>query len=227
MDGGDVKVILISRAASEGIDLKFIRQLHIMDPWYNFNRIEQIIGRGVRNYSHILLPFEKRNVQLFLYGTKLNSDIEAADNYVYRLASYKATQIGKVSRILKETAVDCIINYEQTNFTQEKIQENTDDNVRQILSSGRIIDDFKVGDIPYSFNCDYTTCDYDCIPNKNINNEDINEYTYNESFINVNSNQIQERIRELFKEKYYYTKKDLIRRINISHFIHYLKYMLL
>lgn len=218
VDGGDVKVILISRAASEGIDLKFIRQLHIMDPWYNFNRIEQIIGRGVRNYSHILLPFEKRNVQLFLYGTKLNSDIEAADNYVYRLASYKAIQIGKVSRILKETAVDCIINYEQTNFTQAKIEENTEDDVTQILSSGKIINDFKVGDIPYSFNCDYMTCDYNCIPNKNINNEDINEYTFNESFINVNSDQIQEKIKKLFKEKYYYTKKDLIQRINISHF---------
>lgn len=218
VDGGDVKVILISRAASEGIDLKFIRQLHIMDPWYNFNRIEQIIGRGVRNYSHILLPFEKRNVQLFLYGTKLNSDIEAADNYVYRLASYKAIQIGKVSRILKETAVDCIINYEQSNFTQAKIEENTEDDVTQILSSGKIINDFKVGDIPYSFNCDYMTCDYNCIPNKNINNEDINEYTFNESFINVNSDQIQEKIKKLFKEKYYYTKKDLIQRINISHF---------
>ena len=50
----------------------------------------------------------------------------------------------------------------------------------------QIINDFKVGDIPYSFNCDYMTCDYNCIPNKNINNEDINEYTFNASTINNN-----------------------------------------
>ena len=59
IDGNKVKVVLISRAGSEGIDFKFIRQIHILEPWYNMNRIEQIIGRGVRNFSHALLPFEK------------------------------------------------------------------------------------------------------------------------------------------------------------------------
>jgi hypothetical protein len=120
-DGKKVKVVLISKAGSEGIDFKFIRQIHILEPWYNMNRIEQIIGRGVRNFSHKDLPFEKRNVEIFMYGTILgNNEEEAADLYVYRVAEYKAIQIGKVTRVLKETAVDCIINHEQTNFTQDK-----------------------------------------------------------------------------------------------------------
>jgi hypothetical protein len=57
--GHKVKVVLISKAGSEGIDFKFIRQVHIINPWYNMNRIEQIIGRAVRNFSHKDLPFEK------------------------------------------------------------------------------------------------------------------------------------------------------------------------
>ena len=56
LNGNMVKVILISQAGSEGIDFKFIRQVHIMEPWYNMNRPEQIIGRAVRQCSHKILP---------------------------------------------------------------------------------------------------------------------------------------------------------------------------
>ena len=79
-DGHKIKVIIISRAGSEGVDFKFIRQVHILEPWYNMNRIEQIIGRAVRNFSHKDLPFEKRNVQIFMYGSLLEgNEEEAAD----------------------------------------------------------------------------------------------------------------------------------------------------
>ena len=57
IEGHKIKVVLISKAGSEGIDLKFIRQVHILDPWYNMNRPEQTIGRAVRNFSHKDLPF--------------------------------------------------------------------------------------------------------------------------------------------------------------------------
>ena len=73
-EGYRVKVVLISKAGSEGIDFKFIRQVHVLEPWYNMNRIDQIIGRGVRNFSHKDLPFEKRNTQIFLYGTILEDN---------------------------------------------------------------------------------------------------------------------------------------------------------
>ena len=59
INGDKVKVILISLAGAEGLDFKFIRQVHIMEPWYNLSRIEQIIGRAIRHCSHKNLPFEK------------------------------------------------------------------------------------------------------------------------------------------------------------------------
>ena len=46
--GEKIKVVLITKAAAEGLDFKNIRQLHVMEPWYNLSRIEQIIGRTVR-----------------------------------------------------------------------------------------------------------------------------------------------------------------------------------
>ena len=214
-DGHKIKVILISKAGSEGIDFKFIRQVHILDPWYNMNRPEQIIGRAVRNFSHKDLPFKMRNVQIFLYGTILGENIEeSADLYVYRVAEYKAIQIGKVTRVLKETAVDCIINHEQTNFTQEKISKQLKEPITQTLSTGLVLDNFKVGDSPFSPACDYMAeCNYNCRPDAEIDESNLNADTYNENFILMNSEKILQRIRMLMRESFFYKKDTLLQTI--------------
>jgi superfamily II DNA or RNA helicase len=211
-DGTKIKVVLISRAGSEGVDFKFIRQVHILDPWYTMNRIEQIIGRAVRSFSHKDLPFEKRNVEIYLHGTILpDNKEEAADLYVYRVAEYKAVQMGRVSRILKETAVDCLLNNDQVNFTQA----NMNINVRQVLSDGQVIENFPVGDMPYSATCDYMeTCEFKCKPFKTIEPDDINNDTYNESFITMNNDKLIQKVKDLMKEKFFYKKNELLSKIN-------------
>ena len=210
-NGSKVKVILISQAGSEGLDFKFIRQVHILDPWYNMNRIEQIIGRAVRTCSHKLLPFLMRNVELYLYGSLVeNAREEAADLYVYRLAELKSIQIGAVSRLLKEVAVDCLLNYEQTGFTVSDMNRT----VSQKLSTGQTIE-YQVGDRPYSSTCDYQEkCSYKCMPSADITEEDITYDTYNENFIMMNVDKITSRIRQLFMERFYYKKERLIMEIN-------------
>jgi superfamily II DNA or RNA helicase len=211
-DGTKIKVVLISRAGSEGVDFKFIRQIHILDPWYTMNRIEQIIGRGVRSFSHKDLPFEKRNVEIYLHGTTLEDNKEEpADLYVYRVAEYKAVQMGRVARILKETAVDCLLNNDQVNFTQA----NMNINVRQVLSDGKVIEAFPVGDMPYSATCDYMeTCEFKCKPFKNIEADDINNDTYSESFITMNNDKLIQKVKDLMKEKFFYKKQELLSKIN-------------
>jgi hypothetical protein len=180
------------------------------------NRIEQIIGRAVRNFSHKDLPFEKRNVEIFMYGSLLeDKNEEAADVYVYRVAEFKAKQIGKVSRLLKETSVDCILNYDQSNFSQEIISNTLKEPIEQILSNGKVLKDFKAGDAPYSAACDYMAdCQYKCRPFKEITEKDLKEDTYNENFIMMNSEKIIQKIRSLMKERFFYKKVDLIKMIN-------------
>jgi len=217
LNGEKIKVILISQAGSEGIDLKFIRQIHIMDPWYNMNRTEQITGRGVRNLSHKDLPFEHRNVEIFLHGTILNTaEEESADLYVYRVAELKAIKIGKVTRLLKQTAVDCIINHDQTQFTAENFKKiDANRHIKQILSTGLEIDNFEAGDIPNSATCDYMeTCEYDCLPDEHIAESNINIDTYNETFMLINSDKIIQKIRSLMRIRYFYKKKDLFYYLN-------------
>ena len=209
--GEKVKVVFISLAGAEGLDFKFIRQIHVLEPWYNMNRIEQIIGRGVRTCSHKDLPFEERNVEIYLHSTILeNTENEAVDLYVYRLAELKALKIGKVSRLLKQVATDCLLNIQQTEFTVEDMNQT----VIQKLSSGKKID-YQVGDKPYTSICDYMAkCSYNCKPEKKINEDDINLDTYSEAFIMMNTEKIIIRIKSLFKERFFYTKEDLISEIN-------------
>jgi len=221
ISGEIIKVVLISQAGSEGLDFKAIRQVHIMEPWYNVNRNEQIIGRAVRNFSHKDLPFEKRNVQIFLYGTILtNAKEEAADLYVYRISELKAVKIGKVSRLLKQTAVDCVINHDQTKFIPEefnKIEENR--NIKQILSDYQKLDHFEIGDIDNSVACDFMKCEFDCLTESNpkIKLKDLveNTDTYSETFMLINSDKIIQKIKSLMKMSYFYKWSDLLKRINI------------
>jgi hypothetical protein len=109
-NGQDIRVVIASPLVSEGIDLKNIRQIHILDPWYNMSRMEQIIGRGLRNCSHTNLPFEEQNCTVYLHITRYeDSTTETYDEYVYRVfVESKAKSIAVVKRVLEESAVDCM-----------------------------------------------------------------------------------------------------------------------
>ena len=210
MDGSRCKVVIISKSGSEGVDLKNIRQIHVMDPWYNMSAIEQIIGRGVRTCSHKKLPFNQRNVQIFLHATILDGGKESADLAMYRFSETKAVKMGVVSRVLKESSVDCILNIKQGNFTEKNI--NTE--IELHLSTGSNID-YRIGDKPFTSTCDYMkSCQYTCTPSAKIKEQDVKMGTFNETFILMNVENIIKIIKSAFKEKHFYNKIDLIHFIN-------------
>jgi len=214
-NGELIKVIIISEAASEGLDFKYIRQVHILEPWYNLYRTSQIEGRGIRTLSHCGLPFQKRNCMIYLHATifNLNKNTESIDFYIYRNAELKAIEIGKISRILKENAIDCKLNKNQQKLTQQNIVKILDKKKFDIqTSNGIIIKDFKnIGIRNNSLLCDYQDCNYTCNPEFNLEFKDSS--TYNYSFIMLNIDKILQKIKILFKEKYVYSKKELLMKI--------------
>ena len=212
--GDYIKVVLVSMAGSEGVDLKFIRQVHIIEPWYNKSRIEQIEGRAVRHNSHKLLPFRERNVQIFLYGSSVRDEmLETVDMYVYRNAEFKAIQIGRVTRVLKELSVDCFLNHAQTNFSLSAMNQD----VEQELSTGQVIPNFKIGDKSHTMLTDFMeNGEYKCYSQSdavNIIEQNLNNTTYGEGFITMNTDKIIHKIRSLFKEKHFYKQKEIIARL--------------
>ncbi len=62
-----IKIMLVSSAGAEGLSLMNVRQIHIMEPYWNEVRITQMIGRGIRQCSHKDLLPEERHVDVYRY----------------------------------------------------------------------------------------------------------------------------------------------------------------
>jgi superfamily II DNA/RNA helicase len=218
-NGEKVKVVIITDAGSEGLDFKNIRQVHILDPWYNMNKIEQIIGRAVRNYSHCGLKFEERNVEIYMHAV-LFGEKETADLYMYRLAEKKAMRAGKITRIMKESAVDCLINKSQRNFTQSVIETSEDVpnegkiqiHIASIPETERI--EYAVGDREFSHMCDYMACDYQCVPTDTLVKTPGVPTQYTTDFLTQKQNNIMRRIRDAFRERSVYHRNMLFQYVN-------------
>jgi SNF2 family DNA or RNA helicase len=127
IDGKLIKMILISPAGSEGINLRNVRQVHVIEPYWNEVRIQQLIGRALRMCSHADLPMEERKVDIFRYhavrptGSKITKD--STDQDIYSLAMEKESLIDSFLQTVREASIDCelfknhnMINGEYTCF---------------------------------------------------------------------------------------------------------------
>lgn len=110
-DGSDIRIVIASPKVSEGVDFRFIRQIHVLDPWFNMSRIEQVLGRGMRTCSHSLLPFEEQNCTVYLHVCRYpetKEKKETLDEYIYRtFVEEKAIKISKIKQVVMESAMDC------------------------------------------------------------------------------------------------------------------------
>ena len=72
-NSGEVRVLLITKAAGEGLDLKGTGAIFILDPPWNEAALEQAIGRAIRYKSHAGLPEKDRYVEVYtLFNVKPN-----------------------------------------------------------------------------------------------------------------------------------------------------------
>lgn len=127
VNGDLIKVVIVSKIGTEGLDFKNIREMHLLDPWYNMNRAEQIIGRGVRTCSHIDLPKEKRNTSIYMHAVTMPDDAEeSVDLRVYRIAENKQEAINAVENVMKSAAIDCQFNKDALHFPVSQLKMSFD-----------------------------------------------------------------------------------------------------
>tara|TARA_A100001037_G_C15147659_1_gene637217 strand:+ start:633 stop:4226 length:3594 start_codon:yes stop_codon:yes gene_type:complete len=79
--GEYIQLMIISSAGAEGISLSCVRQVHILEPFWNYVRIDQVLGRAIRMKSHLDLPKEDRNVEQYLYLSVLPKGITLETAY--------------------------------------------------------------------------------------------------------------------------------------------------
>ena len=130
--GEIIKILMITAAGSEGINLRNTRYVHLMEPYWHPVRLEQVIGRARRICSHQELPSELQTVEVFLYlmtftADQLSSDeaIElklkdlskrepfiplTSDEKLFEISSIKEELTSQLLMGIKETSIDCAIH---------------------------------------------------------------------------------------------------------------------
>ena len=114
-------ILIGSPAIKEGVSLKRVRQVHILEPYWNYARITQIIGRAIRYCSHADLPKIEQHVNIYIYLTvrpnessfsKKDNILErmSIDRYIQYLSDSKKELIDQFEETMKETALDCELN---------------------------------------------------------------------------------------------------------------------
>lgn len=121
-----LRVLLGSPSIKEGVSLLRVKQVHILEPYWNMSRLKQVIGRAIRYCSHKDLPRDERHVDVYVYiairpneyeFSKRNPEDMSIDRYIMYLAKNKGELISEFEQLLKEHAIDCELN---KNLNQNK-----------------------------------------------------------------------------------------------------------
>jgi hypothetical protein len=130
--GEIIKILMITASGAEGISLKNVRHVHIVESYWHPVRSEQVIGRARRICSHQDLPESKRRVDVYMYlmtfteeqkkgdasiELRLN-DVSKVDNVtpltsdeaLYEISTLKEEVTSQILKSVKEAAIDCALH---------------------------------------------------------------------------------------------------------------------
>ena len=107
-NGDKLQVLIGSPAIAEGVSLLRFREVHLLEPYWNTSRVEQVIGRIIRFCSHADLPAYKRNVTVYYYFSTFGKRL-TIDLFMYKLAQMKQKLNDDFEKLLKDNAVDKLL----------------------------------------------------------------------------------------------------------------------
>jgi hypothetical protein len=118
-----------------------------VEPYWQNVLIQQIIGRGVRNKSHLTLPLADRDVEVFIYMATITPNLVrkityvdvrndiykhpnpaipekankviSSDEFLYLTSKRKEYIINEFQKLMKESAFDCALNYKENKMVAE------------------------------------------------------------------------------------------------------------
>jgi hypothetical protein len=147
MKGELARVFMITGAGAEGLSLKNVRTVHILEPYWNKVRTDQVKGRAVRICSHSDLPYDEdpaknqRTVEIFSYLASfdekliqqrkidqtllIQDDGKTSDQHVYEVSNAKEKVSSDFLEAMREGAIDCALNQSENEGVQCYIQDGT------------------------------------------------------------------------------------------------------
>ena len=217
-NGKLIKVVLGSRVMNEGISLRNIKEIDILDVYFNLNRVDQVIGRGIRHCSHYNITNNENKypkVEVNKYVVKTNKGLSSEED-LYRKAEDKYLLIKKVERGLKEVAIDCALNRNGNIFKEEIIEHKGCEKKKN--NSCPALCDF----LSCNFLCDDDILNkkyYDPKRNiyKRIKSKDLDKTTFDYLLSNNERDKAGNIIKKLYKTKYVYTLENILENVKNSY----------
>lgn len=184
-DGSIIKIMVGSGVFKEGISLKNVRQVHLLEPWHNRSRIEQVIGRALRHCSHQKLPPKDRQVDIYQYAiTYKNMDDIASGtkSFLRQTLKYFTEPIIKNPKVITgEFAKTGIFSYDIIMYMRSQILHNLVLDVKHVLQETAI----------------------DCIFNREINVNTLKEEDQYDCFKSLKHLKNGDNMIEYFEKKDY------------------------
>jgi hypothetical protein len=203
---------------NEGISLFNTAEVHVLDVYYNFGRVDQVIGRAIRWCSHYKQMTEKNpfpTVNVYKYVVTIEKGLSSEEE-LYRKAELKYLLIKKLERAMKEVAIDCPLNIGANIFKEE---------IKEFDKCG------EKGQPECPQICDFTKCDFKC-DNMKLNTEyydpdrkiykkidktNLDVTTFSTGFAQSEVDYCKKKIKELYIIGFMYTLGDILSYVKNSY----------
>lgn len=220
-EGKFIKLILGSKVMNEGISMKNVGEVHILDVYFNLGKVDQVVGRAIRWCSHYKVMGENNiwpyvNVYKYVVTLDRNGVALSSEEELYKKAEQKYLLINKIERAMKERAFDCPLNM-NGNIFNEEVEKYEKCSLH--------------GEIKCPAICNYTKCDYKCDdPKLNfeyydpsrriykaIAKNDLDYSTFTHGLAESEIEYAKTKIKNMYITSPVYTLKDIVDYVKMSY----------
>lgn len=228
IDGKYIKCILGSIVMTEGITIKQIKEIHVIDTAYHLGQLQQVIGRGIRfcvhnNVANEQNPYPEVNVYRYVVSIPNSTEL-STEEILYQKAERKYLLVKETERLMKESAIDCALNY-NGNVLQKEIDEYRDCVSPKEYEKLSKEDKNRFKQCPLT--CDFRECIYECYDKKlnlkyydkttklykKITKEGLDFSTFTNTLARNEIEYCKEVIKELYRYRYVYTLDEILERV--------------
>ena len=216
-DGKYIKIVIGSKVMNEGITLRNVKEIHVLDVHFNLGKVDQVIGRGIRFCTHYNIINDHNlypKVEIYKYVVSIKGELTTEED-LYKKAELKYKLVKETERIIQEEAIDCPLNRNGNIFPEE---------LEKYGNCGS-------KENPCPAICGYMSCQFKCgdkllnekyyDPERNIYRKiaksELDYSTYNNSLASEEIEYAKSKIKEMYHLEEIYTLRDILKYVKKSY----------
>lgn len=216
-EGKFIKLVLGSKVMNEGINLKNVAEVHILDVYYNLGKVDQVIGRGIRGCSHYGIVSDELKypkVKIYKYAVRVDGGLSSEEE-LYQKAEKKYLLVKKLEKAIKQVSFDCPINRHGNIFPEEVTK------YKNCVEPGEPNPN---GELLCPGVCGYTKCDFMCdeealnneyfdkenLTYKKLSMNELDYSTFRHVLMRTEIDNVKTKIKEMYRVKFDYTLDQIL-----------------